>query len=72
MRWGWMLSSVTSVMLAVSLLIARDGWSSNPDDSHLSIQVHKSARELLLQDGDRLVRKFSIVLGVDPKGGKLY
>jgi hypothetical protein len=74
MRWRGVVTVLSAgVLLTGSLLWARQAWPSNPQQSGgLTIYVHKTTRELWLQDGERIVRKFRIVLGTDPNGEKLY
>lgn len=50
-------------------------WSQEPvhnGTSELLIQVRKSDRELVLQERDRVLRRFPIVLGKQPTGGKVH
>jgi murein L,D-transpeptidase YafK len=50
-------------------------WSPDPSASGaggLVIHVRKSERELLLQDRDQVLRRFPIVLGKQPNGGKIH
>ncbi|MBI3781957.1 MAG: L,D-transpeptidase [Deltaproteobacteria bacterium] len=73
MRLGWTFGClVVGVVVAVIVMGSRNACPASSEESRLAIYVHKSARELLLQDGERVLRSFPIVLGTDPKGGKLY
>jgi len=60
------------VVTGCCVLAASQAWSSRTDDGdELALRVWKSRREMWLEDGGRVVRKFSIALGAHPKSSKL-
>jgi murein L,D-transpeptidase YafK len=72
MRWGWSVLGA-AVVVGGSLLFAVQGRSSSLDGQDgLSIYVFKQRHELLLKQGDTVLRSFQVALGRKPDGPKLF
>jgi hypothetical protein len=67
MHRRWLVTLALAV--GCSSLIASPA-SSADRQSRLSLHVHKEKREMRLQRGDRLVRRFRVVLGFNPTAHK--
>ena len=66
----WVAGVVTAV---VGLCAARQAWPTGlGSQAALTIQVHKTRHELLLQEGDKVLRTFQVALGRDHAASKLY
>ncbi len=61
-----------SLALACVVVAVQRGESESQEEAKLEIHVRKSTREMWLQEGERLSRHFTIALGKQPSGGKLY
>ncbi len=71
MRRVGRLAGCAGVAVACSLF-ATQAWSSGAGaQSELSIHVWKAQHTMWLQDGDRILRKFTVALGREPGAGKL-
>ena len=73
MRWAWRGAGCVGVAMACSLFAASQAWSIRPGSQpELSIHIWKAQHEMWLQDGDSILRKFTVALGIGgPTAGKL-
>jgi hypothetical protein len=63
-----LLAFVLAVGCSVAIVVP--AWSFGPPTS-LSLHIWKGRREMILQRGDHVVRRFRVVLGSNPKDDKL-
>jgi murein L,D-transpeptidase YafK len=72
MRRVWCGAGYAGVAVACTLFVATQALSSRPGpQSELRIHVWKTQHEMWLQDGDRILRKFTVALGREPTAGKV-
>ena len=73
MRRRWRDLWVAGAMTVASVLAVGQAWpTSLGSQSALSIHVHKARHELVLQEGDQVLRTFQVALGRNYAASKLY
>jgi murein L,D-transpeptidase YafK len=64
---------LAGVLALVSCVLAGRAWPTAPgSQGGLTIHVHKARHELVLQEGDHVLRSFQVALGRDYTASKLY
>jgi murein L,D-transpeptidase YafK len=73
MRWGWRELWLAGVATVASVLAVSQAWpTSVGGQGALSITVHKARHELVLREGDQVLRTLQIALGKDHTASKLF
>ncbi len=71
MRWRELWTA--AVVTVGGLLVVSQAWpTSLGSQSSLSIYVHKAQHEMVLQEGDHVLRTFQVALGRNYAASKLY
>jgi len=73
MRWRWRELWMAGAVTVVSCVLVSEAWpTSAGSQGALAIHVHKARHEMVLQEGDVILRTLTVALGKDPMAGKLY
>jgi murein L,D-transpeptidase YafK len=73
MRLGWRVLWCAGVVLVCTGFWAGQAWPARSrSQAELVIHVWKGRHEMVLQEGNRVIRRFHIALGKDPTASKAY
>lgn len=73
MRWRWREFWMAGAVTVVSCVLVNQAWpTSAGSQGALAIHVHKARHEMVLQEGDDVLRALTVALGKDHTAGKLY
>ena len=73
MRRRWREFWVAGVVTVGSCLLVNQAWPTSAGSrGALAIHVHKARHQMVLQEGDHVLRTLTVALGKDHTAGKLY